>query len=236
MDLNIIWNKEKYGEFVNYLISLKDDKYRDFNSKLITTKYKMLGIRMPILRKIAKEISKGDYASFLKVSINNYFEEVMIKGFVIASIKDVEELNDYFYSYLDLIDNWAINDSFCNSLKIVSKNKEYFWSVVENLVYSNKEYYIRVGLIILLNYYVEEYYLDKIFLMLDSIKNDLYYVNMAEAWLLCEIFTKYSDITMLYLEHNKLNKFTINKTISKIRDSYRVDKKLKDYILKFRRN
>lgn len=236
MDLNIIWNKEKYGEFVNYLISLKDDKYRDFNSKLITTKYKMLGIRMPILRKIAKEISKGDYASFLKVSINNYFEEVMIKGFVIASIKDVEELNDYFYSYLDLIDNWTINDSFCNSLKIVSKNKEYFWSVVENLVYSNKEYYIRVGLIILLNYYVEEYYLDKIFLMLDSIKNDLYYVNMAEAWLLCEIFTKYSDITMLYLEHNKLNKFTINKTISKIRDSYRVDKKLKDYILKFRRN
>lgn len=235
MDLKI-WNKEKYGEFVNYLISLKDDKYRDFNSRLITTKYKMLGIRMPILRKIAKEISKGDYASFLKVSRNNYFEEVMIKGFIIASIKDVEELNDYFYSYLDLIDNWAINDSFCNSLKIVNKNKEYFWNVVENLVYSNKEYYIRVGLIILLNYYVEEYYLDKIFLMLDSIKNDLYYVNMAEAWLLCEIFTKYSDITMLYLEHNKLNKFTINKTISKIRDSYRVDKKLKDYILKFRRN
>lgn len=236
MNFSIIWNKEKYKEYLNYLKSLGDLKYKEFNSKLITTKYEILGIKMPILRKIAKEIIKGDYHSFLSFNENNCFEEVMIKGFVIASIKDIEELEKYFYSYLDLIDNWAITDSFCNSLKIVNKNKEYFINIIDKLVSSSKEYYIRVGLIILLNFYLEEQYLDKIFNILDNIDSDLYYVNMARAWLLCEVFTKYSDITLKYLEHNKLNKFTINKTVSKIRDSYRVAKELKDFVLKYRSN
>lgn len=230
------WNKDKYKEFVSFLISLKDDKYRDFNSKLITTKYKMLGIRMPVLRKIAADIFKGDYKNYLRVAESNYFEEVMIKGFAIAKIKNIQELEQYFYSYIDLIDNWAINDSFCNSLKIVNKNKDYFMNVVTKLVNSSKEYYIRVGLIILLNFYVEEKYLPLIFNILDNITSDLYYVNMAEAWLICEAFTKYSNITLKYLDNNKLNKFTINKAISKIRDSYRVSNELKDYVLKYRRN
>ncbi len=230
------WNKEKYKEFIDYLISLKDDKYKEFNSKLITTKYKMLGIRMPLLRKIASDIFKSDYQKFLEVAGTNYFEEVMIKGFVIAKIKDIKELEKYFDNYIDLIDNWAINDSFCNSLKIVNKNKDYFMNMVLKLINRGKEYHLRVGLIILLNFYIQKEYLKKIFGILDNINSDLYYVNMACAWLLCEVFTKYSDITLEYLENNKLNKFTINKTVSKIRDSYRVSKELKDYVLKYRRN
>lgn len=230
------WNKEKYKEFIDYLISLKDDKYKEFNSKLITTKYKMLGIRMPLLRKIASDIFKSDYQKFLEVAGTNYFEEVMIKGFVIAKIKDIKELEKYFDNYIDLIDNWAINDSFCNSLKIVNKNKDYFMNMVLKLINRGKEYHLRVGLIILLNFYIQKEYLKKIFEILDNINSDLYYVNMACAWLLCEVFTKYSDITLEYLENNKLNKFTINKTVSKIRDSYRVSKELKDYVLKYRRN
>jgi len=230
------WNKEKYEEFVTNLESFSDIKYRDFNSRLITTKYKMLGIKIPVLRKIAKDILKGDYIEFLKVAKSNYFEEVMIKGFVIAGFKDIQMLEKYFYSYLDLIDNWSINDSFCNSLKIVNKNKDYFMNMVLKLINRGKEYHLRVGLIILLNFYIQKEYLKKIFGILDNINSDLYYVNMACAWLLCEVFTKYSDITLEYLENNKLNKFTINKTVSKIRDSYRVSKELKDYVLKFRRN
>lgn len=237
MDLgNIKWNKNTYLEYVNYLISMSDIKYRDFNLRIISSKYPMLGIRLPILRKLAKEIFKGDYKSFLRVSGNTYYEEVMIKGLVLGHIKYLEELMEYFDDYILEIDNWAICDSFCNSLKIINKNKKYFLEVVERLIKSTHEYSIRVGLIILLNYYVEEDYLDYIFKVLDSIKSDLYYVNMGMAWLLCEVFTKYPDLTIKYLDNNKLNKFTINKTINKIRDSYRIDKKMKDYILKYRRN
>ena len=236
MDLkNIEWNKNSYQEFINYLKSIGEKQFKEFSEKITFTKYEMLGIRLPKLRDIAKSISKGDYKSFLKVCKTTYYEEVMIKLLVIANIKDVNELMFYFDDAINLIDNWALCDTFCNSLKIVDKNKDYFLTKIDKLVKSNQTYHIRVGLILLLCYYVEEEYLDLILKYLDNIKSDEYYVNMGEAWLVCEIFIKYESVGLKYLEHNKLNKFTINKSISKIRDSYRVSKEMKDYILKFKK-
>ena len=159
----------------------------------------------------------------------------MIKLLVIANIKDIDELMIYFDDAVNLIDNWALCDTFCNSLKLINKNKDYFLTKIDELINSNKTYHIRVGLIILLCFYVEEKYLDLIIKYLDNIKSDEYYVNMAEAWLICEIFIKYENIGLKYLEHNHLNKFTVNKAISKIRDSYRVSEYMKGYILKFRK-
>ncbi len=235
MDLNIIWDNNSYNNFINYLKSNSENSYKEFSEKLTFTKYEMLGIRLPKLRSIAKEISKSDYKSFLKICKSTYYEEVMIKLLIIANIKELDELMIYFDNAVNLIDNWALCDTFCNSLKIVSKNKEYFLEVIDKLIKSDKTYDIRVGLILLLCYYVEEKYLDLIFNYLDSIKSDEYYVNMAEAWLICEIFIKYENIGLKYLELNHLNKFTVNKAISKIRDSYRVSEYMKDAILKFRK-
>lgn len=229
------WNNKTYQEFLTYLESIKDPKYQEFNQKIVFTKYKMLGIRLPELRKIANNIFKGDYKNFLKLCSNEYYETVMLKGLVIAKISTFSELEPYFNSYLSLIDNWALTDTFCNSLKLVKSNKEEFLSIINSLLETNEEYKVRVGLVLFLNYYVEEPYLDLIFSYLDNLNTDFYYVNMAAAWLLCEIFTKYPEITLKYLENNNLNTFTINKTISKIRDSYKIDKKMKDYVLKFKR-
>lgn len=236
MDLkSITWNKETYREFINYLKSISEKEYKQFSEKITFTKYEILGIRLPKLRKISKEICECDYQSFLKVSKSTYYEEVMIKLLVIANIKDLDECMIYFDNAVALIDNWALCDTFCNSLKLVNKNKEYFLAKIDELMNSNKTYHIRVGLILLLCFYVEEKYLDLICKYLDCIKSDEYYVNMAEAWLVCEIFIKYENVGLKYLEHNELNKFTINKSISKIRDSYRVDKEMKDYILRFKK-
>ena len=232
---NIIWNKENYNKFIKYLKNISEKNYKEFSEKITFTKYEILGIRLPKLRYIVKEIIKGNYVSFLKISDNIYYEEVMIKLLIIASIKDLEECMNYFDTVIILIDNWALCDTFCNSLKIVNKNKEYFLIKIKKLISSNKTYYVRVGLILLLCYYVEEKYLDVIINLLDSIKSDEYYINMAEAWLICEIFIKYEDIGLKYLKNNKLNKFTNNKSISKIRDSYRVSKEMKDYILQFKK-
>ena len=236
MDLkNITWNEDSYQEFINYLKSISEKQFKEFSEKITFTKYEMLGIRLPKLRDIAKSISKGDYKSFLKVCKTTYYEEVMIKLLVIANIKDVNELMFYFDEAINLIDNWALCDTFCNSLKIVEKNKEYFLTKIDELIKSNKTYHIRVGLILLLCFYVKEEYLELILKYLDNIKSDEYYVNMGEAWLICEIFIKYESVGLKFLEYNKLNKFTINKSISKIRDSYRVSKEMKDYILKFKK-
>ncbi|MBE6155105.1 MAG: DNA alkylation repair protein [Firmicutes bacterium] len=235
MDLNVLWDEEKYADFILYLKSISEIEYKKFHAKLTSTKYEILGIRLPILRNIAKEITKGNYKSFLKLCGSNYYEEVMIKGLVIASINDIDELMLYFNSYVLLIDNWAICDTFCNSLKLVSKNKECFMNIINNLLKSNNIFKIRVGLVLLLNYYIEEDYLEYLFKIIENIKSEEYYVNMARAWLLCEMFIKYENITLKYLENNSLDKFTINKTISKIRDSYRVSKEMKEYILKFKK-
>ena len=121
------WLKKDYKDFQTYLKSLKDEKYLQFNQKIITSKYKFIGIRLPILRKIAKEILKGNWESFIQVSENIYYEEVMLKGFVIAGIKDINKLKDYINSFVLLIDNWAICDSlFVVVLKLLKIKKKNF--------------------------------------------------------------------------------------------------------------
>lgn len=224
------WMEKEYLEYVDYLKSLSDKTYKEFHSKLTTTKYEILGIRVPIQRKIAKVISKGDIVSFLECSKNHYYEEVLIKGFVLGNIKEKEVLLKYLEDYVSLIDNWAINDGFCNSLKIVLKDKEFWFSYFKEYLRSKEEFRVRVGLIVFLSFYVEEDYLEKIFSLIDDIMLDKYYVNMGIAWLLCECFTKYPNKTLKYLLKSKINTFTFNKTISKIRDSYRVSKDDKEYL------
>lgn len=236
MDIaKINWNEKTYQKFLLYLESLKDIKYQEFNKKIVLTKYPMLGIKIPALRSLAQEIKKGAYQDFLKYAKNTYLEEILLKGLVIAKITNLDELIPYFNAYLDLMDNWCVVDTFCNSLKIVSENKDIFLKIIAKLIETKEEYKVRTGLVLLLNFYVEKPYLSLIFNYLDTIKSDLYYLNMASAWLLCEVFIKYPKETLTYLEKNNLNDFTMNKTISKIRDSYRVSKETKDYLLKYKR-
>ncbi len=224
------WTKQEYQEYIDYLKSWSDENYKNFHSKLTTTKYEILGISVPVQRKIANIIAKGDISSFLKQTESNYYEEVMIKGFVLAKLKSKEELLNYLDDYVSLIDNWAICDGFCNSLKIVEKDKKFWFSYFTNYLKRNHEFQVRVGLIVFLNFYVSDEYLEKLFMLVDQITLDKYYVNMGMAWLLCECFTKYRSITLDYLLKSKVNTFTFNKTISKIKDSYRVAKEDKDYL------
>lgn len=225
-----IWTKETYQEYINYLITLKEEKYKEFHSKLCFTKYEILGIRLPIIRKISKQISKTNYEDFFKYTKSKYYEEVMIEGLVISTIKDELIFDKYFNKYIHKIDNWGICDSFCNSLDIVTKNPPKYFNLCKELSLSKEEFISRVGLIIILNYFIKKEYLTDIFNILDSINSDKYYINMAEAWLICELYIYYPQETEEYLKNNKLNKFTHNKSISKIRESYRISKETKEYL------
>ena len=225
------WNKKEYQVYLKFLKSISEPKYRDFHKNLTPTKYEILGIRVPVLRQLAKEKLKSNYLDFLKYCGDKYYEEVFIEGQVIAGIKDEEIFLEHFYNYLSKIDNWAICDSFCNSLKRMKKDPiKYFPICKELALQTDKVYYSRVGLVCSLNHFVEKEYLEEIFKILDAIKSDEYYLNMAESWLVCELYTKYPKETTKYLKKNKLNKFTQNKAISKIHDSYRVSKEEKEYL------
>lgn len=221
---NTVWKKETFKEFREYLLTLQDKEYKKFHEKLTKTKYEIIGIRVPILRKIAATISKGDYQKFLKNENHYYYEEVFIKAIVISKIKDVSELKKQMNLFVPQIDNWAICDSFCNSLKIVSNHKEEFIKEIQNYIKSKEEFVQRVGLILLLNFYIEPKYIQEIFWIVDHLHSDKYYVNMAAAWLLCECYIKEKEQTLLFLKENNLSAFVQNKTISKIKDSYRIEK------------
>jgi 3-methyladenine DNA glycosylase AlkD len=171
LDLPTIWNKETYQKYINYLISIKENKYKEFHSKLCFTKYEILGIRLPIIRKIAKEISKTNYEDFLKLTKSKYYEEVLIEGLVISTIKDESIFDKYFNKYITKIDNWGICDSFCNSLNIVTKNPTKYFNLCKELSLSNEEFISRVGLIIILNYFIKQEYLKDIFFYLKNLYN-----------------------------------------------------------------
>ncbi len=229
------WSLKDYQEFQKYLKSRQEEKYQKFTQKLVNSQYKIMGIRMPILRKIAKEIAQGNYESFLKVCKPLSYEEVLIKGFVIASIKDIDKLKLEINDYVKLIDNWAICDSFAASLKIVKDNKPLFWNYFQGFLASQEEYYIRLALVVFLNYYVEKDYLNSIFSLCLKDYPDKYYINMALAWLLSICYIKYPQETYTFLETSSLNKFIFNKTISKIKDSYQVSKFEKEKLTKLKK-
>ena len=224
------WTKEDYEKYMDYLKSLQDEKYRSFHQGLTVTRYEILGIRVPVQRKIAKEISKGNIVEFLSFCQGKYYEEVNIEGFVLAEIKDLSLLENYFDSFLLKIDNWAICDGFCNSLKIVQKNKEYFWKKIQELLSSKDPFTIRVGCILLLSFFVEKEYILEILQKVKTVKNDEYYVGMGLSWLLAECFVKFPEETLKLLKEKCLSSFVQNKTISKIRDSYRVSKEDKEFL------
>ena len=207
------------------ILKAKSSKsYCNFSRKLVFTKYEILGVQLPQLRSIAKNMSYEEKLNYLNCDIRfSTFEEYMIYGFLLGYTKlNYSDFTGYFYKFIPYIDNWSLCDSSIASMKIISKNCEKFSFELDRLFNYKNEFYLRVAFVILLDYYVEDKWLDYIFDKCDNVSFDAYYVNMAKAWLLSVCFIKFKERTFNYLLKCKLDDFTFNKTISKICDSYRV--------------
>lgn len=228
------WTNKTYQEFVQNLRKLQDKKYLEFNKKTIYTNYEMIGIRVPILRNIAKKIKKTSMETYLEVANPNTFEEIFIYGLIISYIKDYNNFLKHFTLYLKYIDNWAISDMVVSSFKIISKNKESFEEQIKMLLKSKNEYEVRVAIVSLMYYYIEKEKLKDIFKYLNDITHEGYYVHMAIAWTISEIYINYKQETIAYLKNNNLKKITQNKAIQKIRESNRVSQEEKENVLKYK--
>lgn len=216
---------EVYVEIEQRLLNLADEDYKSFNSKLCPdTKMEMLGIRIPKLRALAKEVVKEHlWEEFLKEAKDKYFEEIILQGFVIAySKKSLEEKFEYMKPFIPKMDSWAITDTFTPTLKIKDKDLEMYWNFIMPYIKSNKEFEIRFAIISMLDYFIRDEYVDEVIKILDGINHEGYYVKMGVAWTLAEIGIKYNSKLMKYLENNNLDKFTFNKTLQKMIESYRI--------------
>lgn len=227
----VTWNFENYQKFIQYLLSLQDLKYQKFQSKLILEKVNIIGIRFPILHDLSKKISKGNYQTFLKYNTHYYYEEILLHGLTLGYSKiDFQELQKELDAFLPYNTNWAINDTVCASLKQFKKHQEEGFHWILEKLKSKNPWDIRFGLILLLDHYINDQYIEIILALCCKEYIDHYYVNMAIAWLLSFCYIKYPDKTIKILEEKKLSKWIQNKSISKIRDSYRVSKHEKDYL------
>ncbi len=224
-----------------YLLNLEDKKYLEFSKKLNmhNQDHKQIGVKIPLIRAYAKELSQKYELEFLIDNIDEeYYEELMLKGILIGTYKNLEfgELEKQINIFVPKIDDWGICDSFCNSLKITKKYKKEIWNLINNKYLKSKnEFEVRFGLVMILNYYIEDEYLEKIYKIINKVKLDKYYVKMANAWLISYCVIKYYDRTYKFLkEECKIDKWTYNKGIQKSIESYRITKEEKDKLRKLK--
>ena len=234
MKFDISWNEKNYLDFLTYLETLKDHKYQEFHKKIIL-KEEVIGIKTNELKKIAKEISKGDFGSFFKYNTSSFYEPIMIEGLVIGSLKiPFEELIPYIDSYLKKANNWAHIDLFVSNLKPIKKSLKEGFLYAKKLIHSKNNFSKRCGIIILLSYYLHDTYIDKVLDMVSKIKTSDYYVQMGIAWLMSTSYIKYKEKTLVYLVNIK-DDFIYNKALTKITESRRISEEEKNFIKSLKR-
>lgn len=220
------------NEIIKELLNNQDLEYKKFHSKLCTTKYEIIGVRVPIVKEIAKRYSKEYGIKVIDELSNEYYEEVLIKGLIIGYSKESNEIREtYIKKFILEIDNWAICDSTISNMKFIKKDLDLFYEFITNNYQNSKDTYsLRFMIVVFLNYYLESKYIKNILNIIDNINSSEYYVNMAIAWLLSIAYIKNKEITIEYLNNNNLDKFTYNKTLQKICESYQVSKEEKELL------
>ena len=213
------------------LFKLQDLKYRDFHAKLMPTvnKEKIIGVRTPALRVFAKKYGKTDEAKeYLQILPHQYYEENNLHGLLIEQIKDYDTCLEELERFLPYIDNWATCDML--AVKVVKKPLDTFIDEVYRWMESDHAYTIRFGISMLMRYYLEDAFQMEYPEKVVQIRSEEYYVNMMRAWYFATALAKQYDKILPFIEKQKLDVWTHNKTIQKAIESYRITPEQKEYL------
>lgn len=229
-----MWDEERCGQLRGRLEALADPKYREFHSRIVPGIGQLYGVRMPQLKLLAKEILRGDPEGFLSVCRGTSYEEDMLRGLVLGGLRDADVYERQLRAFLPALSNWAVCDGTAAASKVVGRNRERFYPVIEELLRAEEVYSVRLGYVLLLDYYLTEEYLTRVLEHCRASRGE-YYIDMAIAWLISVAYVKFPGQTEALLKDNELNDFTQNKAIQKIRESYRVSREDKTRLLRYRR-
>ncbi len=211
--------------------------YKKFSENIMPDADEILGVKMPILHKIAKEIYKNeDWENFIQQTNYKFWEQLMLQAMVIGEIKaEPKIILNYIRSFIPKINGWGVCDGFCAGLKFTQKDKGIVWQFIQPYFKSNKEYEKRFAYVMLLTYFIDDEHIDECLNLIDKFEDDRYYAKMAAAWALSICYIKYPKKTLKYLKVSNLDNWTYNKTIQKIRESLRIDKETKEYLKTLKR-
>ena len=212
------------NEIKNYLIQKSEQEYQQFTSSLTPgSRYRFLGVRLPELRKLAKQLVSEKGIEAVNDLSDDSFEEVVLQGFVIGYARiPFKDKEPYIREYLDKSDSWSLIDSIVTTLKPGKKDREEDWRFLNEIMEAEQPYYIRYILVTMLNRYLDDEHIDEVLKYAVSVDSEHYYVEMAQAWLLATACIRYGDRVTDILEKGLLNDFVHNKTIQKAIESYRI--------------
>lgn len=218
-------------KILRVLFQNQDLKYKDFHSSLVPNvdKDRFIGVRTPVLRKLAKEMVKdGSYKDFIKELPHYYYEENTLHSCILSLLKDLDELINELDNFLPYIDNWAT----CDLLrpKAFEKDQKRILDKVKEWINTKDVYSIRFGIVTLLSFYLDEFFCKEINEIVLKIKSDDYYVNMAIAWYFSYALIKQYDLTIDIFKMYKLDKWVHNKSIQKAIESFRISDDKKIYL------
>ena len=193
-----------------------DEKYRAFHASLVPGIGTFLGVRVPKMREIAKKAAKEDYQTFFAEADVSVYEELMIRGMIPGyaklTIKQRKQELERFVPYINNQDEWL--------------------AFLKKYLSSEKEYELRFAIVCLLDFFINDTYIDEVLELLAAIQHDAYYVKMADAWALSICYIKFPQKTEPILERGTLDGEIRKKAVQKIRESLRVSKEEKERLKK----
>lgn len=220
------------------LLALAEPDYQRFSSALIPNidPRSVLGVQLPKLRRVARELAKGDWRGYLQNASDASFEEIMLQGMVIGCAKAaLAERLQYVERFVPKIDNWSVCDSFCAGFKLPKQYPEEMRAFLQPYCLDSRTYFVRFGVVMMIYYYADKAHVQELLRLLEAVRCESYYVKMAVAWAVSVCYVNAPQWTAEYLKSSLLDDFTFNKALRKIAESRRVDGAAKAVICAMKR-
>ena len=217
------------------LLEVKDDKYKEFQAKLVPNidSKTIIGVRTPQMRAVAKEVFNSDIRDkFLNKLPHKYYEENLVHFFILAMIKDFDECVEKVETFLPYVDCWPVSDQA--TPKSFKKNHDKLLPYIKKWIASDHVYTSRFGMRMLMNEYLGDDFKEEYLELVASKKGDDYYLKMMIAWYFATALAKRYDESVKYIEERKLDEWVHKKAIQKAVESYRVSDEHKEYLKTFR--
>ena len=223
-----------------HLLQLAERGNKKFTESLNPGVEHVLGIRVPDLRKLAARIAKDGWEAYLDTADTYYMEERMLQGMVLGCIRPDADIEVYLHRvtcFVWNINSWSVCDTFKfgGGKRFIEANKDRLWEYLKTWMRAEGEYEIRFGVVMAIQYFIDEEHIEELFSLYNAIRHEGYYVRMGVAWALSVCFVRFPERTLAYLKQNTLDNFTYNKALQKIIESYRVDAGTKDVIRAMKR-
>ena len=223
-----------------HLLQLAERGNKEFTESLNPGVEHVLGIRVPDLRKLAARIAKDGWEAYLDTADTYYMEERMLQGMVLGCIRPDADIEVYLHRvtcFVWNINSWSVCDTFKfgGGKRFIEANKDRLWEYLKTWMRAEGEYEIRFGVVMAMQYFIDEEHIEELFSLYNAIRHEGYYVRMGVAWALSVCFVRFPERTLEYLKQNTLDNFTYNKALQKIIESYRVDAGTKDVIRAMKR-